>query len=470
MTSALATINASWSGPARGMAFALYGATFAAAVALGPMLGAVVAEAADWRFAFWINLVLGPIAYAGVTRFVPAVAPRAEARRPDVAGTALVSAALTALTFAVVQAGTYGWLSAKRDVDLLGIAFPEGGISPTPVALGIAAALFAAFAGVQRSRIARDLPVIADPALTRVRSFTLGSAALPDHRHGRVRPGVPAAARAAGGPRPDADRGGPAGAGDAGRRDRRLPAGADADAAQRRTDRRARGPAAGGGRPGRHRASRSRASRCCGSSPAWRSTASAIGGATAQLSMLVLADVPGRRAAASHPGISTAVRQLGSSLGVALLGLLFSGVVGRTSGTLADQPVQTMAEHRATGDAALVSRAADALADGVALAGIAAAAILVIGALAVRALPRGEAAGAGQHQDAGEAAYAWPLPHAAGRPRRTPFPATMQVRPPCSHAMTRSPPERGARRRGSRRSRATGTPLGTSSGAPSTIV
>ena len=42
-----------------------------------------------------------------------------------------------------------------------------------------------------------------------------------------------------------------------------------------------------------------------------------------------------RRAAASRRASRPRVRQLGSSLGVALLGLLFSGVVGRTSGALA---------------------------------------------------------------------------------------------------------------------------------------
>jgi hypothetical protein len=88
-------------------------------------------------------------------------------------------------------------------------------------------------------------------------------------------------------------------------------------------------------------------------------------------------------------GISTAVRQLGSSLGVALLGLLFRATLQRTDGALADQPVQTMAAHRATGDLGLVHRGADALGDGVSVAGLAAAGILVLGALVVRALPLG---------------------------------------------------------------------------------
>jgi hypothetical protein len=129
-----------------------------------------------------------------------------------------------------------------------------------------------------------------------------------------------------------------------------------------------------------------------------------VGGATAQLSMLVLSDVPAARSSLAS-GIATAVRQLGSSLGVAILGLLFTGVVGRTSGALAEQPVQEMAGARAAGDPALVERLAAALSDGVALAGLAAAAILVIGAAAVRALPRGEAGG-WEHEGEGEPAYA----------------------------------------------------------------
>jgi hypothetical protein len=88
-----------------------------------------------------------------------------------------------------------------------------------------------------------------------------------------------------------------------------------------------------------------------------------VGGATAQLSMLVLGDVPAPRSSLASR-ISTAVRQLGSSLGVALLGLLFSGVVGRTSETLAEQPVQEMAGARAAGDPAVVERLAGALSDG----------------------------------------------------------------------------------------------------------
>jgi predicted MFS family arabinose efflux permease len=372
-------------------------------VAAGPLLGAIVAEAADWRFAFWINLVLGPIAYVGVSRLVPAVAPQAQARRPDVAGTALLSAALTALTFAVVQAGTYGWISAERDIDVLGIAFPQGGVSPTLVAFGVAAVLFAGFIGVQRIRIARERPVILDPALTRVRSFTLGTAALLIIGMGEF--GLvfllPLELQAGHGLTPI----------EAGLVGLAVPIAAVAafplvQTLAKRSD--VRTSVLAGlllealGLVGIAVAITS--SQVLWLIPGMLVYGLGVGGATAQLSMLVLTDVPAGRSSLAS-GISTAVRQLGSSLGVALLGLLFSGVVSRTSETLADQPVQTMAEHRAAGDAAAVSSAADALADGVALAGFAAAAILVIGAIAVRWLPRGDSGEAWATHDA-EPAFA----------------------------------------------------------------
>jgi predicted MFS family arabinose efflux permease len=364
----------------------------------------VVAEAADWRFAFWINLVLGPIAYAGVVRLVPAVAPQAGARRPDVGGTVLVSVALTAVTFAVVQAGTYGWIHAKRDIDLLGVSFTQGAVSPTPIALAIAAVLFAAFVAVQRIRVRRDRPVILDPEITKVRSFTLGSVALLIVGMGEF--GLifllPLELQAGHGLTPIG----------AGLIMLATPVAAIAAfplvqaLAQRSATRTAvlagllleavglAGIAVAIASP-----------HVLWLIPGLFVYGLGIGGATAQLSMLVLSDVPAARSSLAS-GISTAVRQLGSSLGVALLGLLFSGVVGRTSGALADQPVQTMAGHRATGDPSVIAHAADALADGVAAAGLAAAAILVIGAIAVRALPRGDGQVAWEADDAGEPVYA----------------------------------------------------------------
>jgi EmrB/QacA subfamily drug resistance transporter len=359
LTAALGTINAAYAGPARGTAFALYGATFAAACAAGPLLGAVIAEIADWRWAFGVNLVVGPLVYVGVTKLVPDIAPRAEARRPDVAGTILVSGAITAITFAIVQGVEVAW--------------------------AVAATLFAAFAVVQRVKVRRGAPAILDPVLTRVRSFTLGSAALLIVGVGEF--GLmfllPLYQQAGLGMTPI----------EAGLMGLPVPVFAVLafplmQAFVARTDERTAVVAGlvleAAGLIG--------VALAIGGSPLVMIPGLAVyglgvGAATAQLSALVLAEVPASRNGLAS-GISSAVRQLGSTLGVGLLGVVFTAAL---DGPLADRPVQTVASLRAEGQDAAVSHAADLLANGIFAAALVSAAFLLAGALAIRVQRRPDA-------------------------------------------------------------------------------
>ena len=358
LTAALGTINAAYAGPARGTAFALYGVTFAAACAAGPLLGAVIAEIADWRWAFGVNLVVGPLVYVGVTKLVPDIAPRAEARRPDVAGTILVSGAITAVTFAIVQGAEVAW--------------------------PVAAALFAAFAVVQRVKVRRGAPATLDPVLTRVRSFTLGSAALlivGVGEFGRMFL-LPLYQQAGLGLTPI----------EAGLMGLPVPVFAVLafplmQAFVARTDERTAVVAGlvleAAGLIG--------VALAVGGSPLVMIPGLAVyglgvGAATAQLSALVLAEVPASRNGLAS-GISSAVRQLGSTLGVGLLGVVFTAAL---SGPLADRPVQTVAGLRAQGRDEAVSHAADLLGNGIFAAALVSAAFLLAGALAIRMQPRRE--------------------------------------------------------------------------------
>ena len=356
LTAALGTINAAYAGPARGMAFALYGATFAAACAVGPLLGAVIADLASWRWAFGINLVAGPIAFAGVVKLVPHVPGAAAARRPDVSGTILISGALTALTFAIVQGETAGWI--------------------------LSALLLPAFAAVQRVKVRRGAPAILDPVLIRVRSFTLGSAALLIIGAGEfglmfLLPFVLQSGKGLT----------PVEAGLLG-----LPVAVFAmiafplvQAFAKRTDERTAVVAGllleAVGLVG--------VAIAIGSAqPLWIVPGLAVyglgvGAATAQLSALVLADVPAERNGLAS-GISSAVRQLGSTMGVGVLGVVFSATLAGTSDDLADRPVQTVSHLRAIGGGHELTRAVDALASGVSVAALVAAAFLIVGAVAIR--------------------------------------------------------------------------------------
>ncbi|MEH3054326.1 MAG: MFS transporter [Patulibacter minatonensis] len=105
---ALALLASAYSGKDRGTAIGLWGATIGAGVAVGPLLGGLLIEAASWHWIFLVNLPIGAIAFALSARFVP------ESRNPagrgiDVPGAVAFSLALFLLIFAIVRGNAEGW-------------------------------------------------------------------------------------------------------------------------------------------------------------------------------------------------------------------------------------------------------------------------------------------------------------------------------------------------------------------------
>src|SRR6266516_144103 len=92
------------------LALGLFGATIGGATAIGPLAGGVLTDTLGWRSIFFINLPIGVAAFAG------GVARLRESRDPaggraDWVGTALITAALTALIFALIRGNALGWAS-----------------------------------------------------------------------------------------------------------------------------------------------------------------------------------------------------------------------------------------------------------------------------------------------------------------------------------------------------------------------
>ena len=108
---AMSIITNTFTGPReRAQAVGVWGAIFGVSMALGPVVGGALVSTIGWRTIFLINIPLGMTAIGLTLRFIPesqAPAPR----RFDPVGQALVLVLLASLTFGIIEAPVRGWTS-----------------------------------------------------------------------------------------------------------------------------------------------------------------------------------------------------------------------------------------------------------------------------------------------------------------------------------------------------------------------
>ncbi|MET9486252.1 MFS transporter [Nocardia sp. NPDC006630] len=142
LPTSLALLNANFTGKARGQAFAVWGSTIGAAAALGPLLGGWLAEHVSWRWAFGINVPLAVLIVVGVLACITP-SPRVPSRI-DVPGSLLSVLGLGLLAFGLVEGRTYGWIATNHPLGIGGFTWASGP-SPVLVALILSAAFLAGF-------------------------------------------------------------------------------------------------------------------------------------------------------------------------------------------------------------------------------------------------------------------------------------------------------------------------------------
>jgi MFS family permease len=93
----------------RAAATSFYSGVSSIGAASGPSIGALVVDASSWRLAFFLGLPLLVVSWQLGRRSLPASVPVRDAALPDLAGALLVMAAMTSLSFGIVQGRTWGW-------------------------------------------------------------------------------------------------------------------------------------------------------------------------------------------------------------------------------------------------------------------------------------------------------------------------------------------------------------------------
>lgn len=177
----LSLVNANFQGKERGIAFAVWGATIGGMVAIGPVLGGWFATSFGddgWRLAFNINAPIGLIVIAGLMYWV---AESKQAQREgglDIVGAFISVIMFLTLVFGLIEGRVYGWWEQTSTQFQLGdFVWPTDGISVIPVSLGISLVAFVVFYFWERARDKAHKNVLLDLSLFHISSFRNGSIA-----------------------------------------------------------------------------------------------------------------------------------------------------------------------------------------------------------------------------------------------------------------------------------------------------
>jgi EmrB/QacA subfamily drug resistance transporter len=123
-------------GAERNKALGAWGAVAGSAGAVGVLLGGILTEGLGWEWVLWVNVPVSLIALALTPGLIPESRSESSTRHFDTAGAVSVTAGLSVLAYALLDASSAGWGSAK----IVGL-------------LALSVALIAAFVAIElRSR------------------------------------------------------------------------------------------------------------------------------------------------------------------------------------------------------------------------------------------------------------------------------------------------------------------------------
>jgi EmrB/QacA subfamily drug resistance transporter len=108
-------------GAERNKALGVWGAVAGAGGAAGVLLGGILTDGLGWEWVLWVNVPVSLVAFALTPRLIAESRASGEAKAFDVAGAVTVTAALSILVYAVVDAEKSGWGSSKT-LGLLALA------------------------------------------------------------------------------------------------------------------------------------------------------------------------------------------------------------------------------------------------------------------------------------------------------------------------------------------------------------
>ena len=176
LPSTLSSVNATFRGKDRAVAFGIWGAVMAGMAAVGPLLGGWLTTSYDWRWIFLVNIPVGALVIVGAFLVVPQTRDGVQARGLDVDGLLTSGIGLGLIVFALIEGTSLGWWTPKADLTVFGVTWPASApISPVPVAFAVGVLFLGLFVLWERHRARVRRDAILDLTLFSIPTFSWGN-------------------------------------------------------------------------------------------------------------------------------------------------------------------------------------------------------------------------------------------------------------------------------------------------------
>jgi len=114
--------------------------------AIGPLIGGWLTTNASWRWAFLINLPIAAVALIGTLAFINESRDEHAQRRFDLVGALLTMTGFAALVFGLIEGYKYGWWGQSQAFTVFGLTWPaDWPVSIIPFVFGLSALALAIF-------------------------------------------------------------------------------------------------------------------------------------------------------------------------------------------------------------------------------------------------------------------------------------------------------------------------------------
>ena len=111
MPATLSIITATFPPRERGAALGIWAGVSAMALAIGPLVGGLITEHIGWNWIFYVNVPVGLVGIVAARLIIPESKDTSHEQRLDLPGLLTSGIALFALVYALIEAGSRGWLS-----------------------------------------------------------------------------------------------------------------------------------------------------------------------------------------------------------------------------------------------------------------------------------------------------------------------------------------------------------------------